>query len=68
MYELRVRLKDMEPPVWRELRVQGDTTLDELHEVLQVTMGWTNSHLYLFHRWREIWRAGPGMAEGSGLS
>lgn len=49
LYALRVQLKDIEPPVWRELRVRGDTTLDELHEVLQVAMGWTNSHLYLFH-------------------
>lgn len=49
LYELRVQLKDIEPPVWRELRVPRRMTLDELHEVLQVAMGWTNSHLYLFH-------------------
>jgi len=49
LYELRVRVKDIGPPVWRELRLRGDTTLDKLHEVLQVAMGWTDSHLYLFH-------------------
>ena len=49
LYELRMQVKDIEPPVWRELRLRGDTTLAELHEVLQVAMGWTNSHLYLFH-------------------
>ena len=49
LYELRVQVKDIEPPVWRELRLRGDTALDELHEVLQVAMGWANSHLYLFH-------------------
>jgi hypothetical protein len=49
MYELRVRLKDIQPPVWRDVRVPADITLNRLHEVLQVAMGWTNSHLYLFH-------------------
>lgn len=48
-YELHVQLKDIEPPVWRELRVPADITLDALHEVLQAAMGWTNTHLYLFH-------------------
>jgi len=49
LYELRVQLKGVDPPVWRMLQVRRDTTLHHLHEVLQVAMGWTNSHLYLFH-------------------
>lgn len=49
LYELRVQLKAVDPPVWRLLQVRWDTTLHHLHEVLQVAMGWTNSHLYLFH-------------------
>lgn len=47
-YELRVQLRDIEPPVWRELRVSGDTTLAKLHAVLQVALGWENCHLYMF--------------------
>ena len=49
LYELRVQLKDIQPPVWRDVRVPRDMTLDRLHEVLQMAMGWTNTHLYLFH-------------------
>ncbi len=49
MYELRVVMKDIEPPVWRTIQVPESTTLHRLHQVLQVAMGWTNSHLYLFH-------------------
>lgn len=36
------------PPVWRSLLVAGDATLGWLHAVLQVSMGWTNSHLHVF--------------------
>lgn len=49
LYELRVVLKDTEPPIWRVIQVPEHATLHRLHEVLQVAMGWTNSHLYLFH-------------------
>lgn len=48
-YELRVVLKDIKPPIWRVIRVPGNTTLHRLHQVIQAVMGWTNSHLYLFH-------------------
>src|SRR3989337_1269294 len=49
LYELKVVMKHIEPPVWRTIQVPENATLHRLHEVLQVAMGWTNSHLYLFH-------------------
>lgn len=48
VYELRVTLRDVSPPVWRRIRVWDDCTLDRLHLVLQVAMGWENCHLYEF--------------------
>ena len=48
LYELKVVLKEIKPPIWREVEVSGDMTLHQLHQGLQVVMGWTNSHLYLF--------------------
>jgi hypothetical protein len=48
IYQLKVVLLGSEPPVWRRLRVPGDATLDWLHAVLQVAIGWTNSHLHQF--------------------
>ena len=47
-YQLKVVLLGTEPPVWRRLRVPGDAHLDWLHTVLQVAIGWTNSHLHAF--------------------
>ncbi len=48
IYQLKVILLESEPPVWRRLQVPGDATLEWLHAVLQVTIGWTNSHLHQF--------------------
>ncbi len=46
--QLKVVLLDSEPPVWRRIQVPGDASLDWLHAVLQVAIGWTNSHLHQF--------------------
>jgi hypothetical protein len=45
---VNVSLRDTEPSVWRRLVVPGDTTLDDLHDVLQAAMGWSDSHLHRF--------------------
>lgn len=48
LYQIKVTLKDIKPPIWRRLVLSSTTPLDELHEILQVAMGWTDSHLHLF--------------------
>ncbi len=48
LYQLQVVLLDSEPLIWRRLQVPGDATLAWLHAVLQVAVGWTNSHLHQF--------------------
>ena len=48
IYQLKVTLKGIRPPVWRRFQVASDTSLDELHEVIQIVMGWYNCHLYMF--------------------
>lgn len=47
-YQLKVTLAGTKPPIWRRLIVPGDIRLHELHEVIQVAMPWTNSHLHQF--------------------
>ncbi|WP_220433260.1 plasmid pRiA4b ORF-3 family protein [Kocuria coralli] len=47
-FRLRVDLLGTKPPVWRRIEVPGDITLPRLHEVIQTTMGWTDSHLHRF--------------------
>jgi Plasmid pRiA4b ORF-3-like protein len=48
VFELRVSLRHIEPPIWRTLRVPADVPLGILHEVLQAAFGWQNSHLHDF--------------------
>jgi hypothetical protein len=48
IYALEIALTGSKPRIWRRVRVLEDASLHTLHSVLQVTMGWTNSHLYQF--------------------
>ena len=48
IYHLKVVLIGTKPPIWRRLQVPGNANLGWLHAVLQVAMGWTNSHLHQF--------------------
>ena len=48
-YTLHIHLADIEPPIWRRVVVPGAISLHTLHKMLQVVMGWENSHLYLYH-------------------
>ena len=48
LYHLEVVLNRVEPQVRRRLQVPGNANLGWLHAVIQVTMGWTNSHLHQF--------------------
>lgn len=48
VYQLKVTLRGIRPPIWRRLEIRSDLTLERLHNVLQVAMGWTDSHLHAF--------------------
>lgn len=47
-YRVRIDLDGSQPRIWRRLELASDLTLAELHDVLQVAMGWTDSHLHHF--------------------
>ena len=48
IYQLKITLKAIRPPIWRRFQVPGDHTLDRVHRVIQRVMGWTDSHLHEF--------------------
>jgi len=39
--------------IWRRLRVQGNTSLGDLHHIIQIAMGWGNEYLHCFHIYGE---------------
>lgn len=45
---MRIELTDTAPLIWREVDVPTSLTLRTLHEVIQVTMGWLDYHLWEF--------------------
>ena len=48
IYQIRVDLREIRPPIWRRFLVTRDIRLDQLHLVLQAVIGWDNYHLYQF--------------------
>lgn len=48
IYELRITLRGTKPPIWRRVAVEADVTLAELHEIVQIAMGWLDGHLHQF--------------------
>lgn len=48
IYQLKITLKDVRPPIWRRVQVASDRTLGKLHQIIQEAMGWANSHLHSF--------------------
>ena len=48
IYQIRITLRGIEPPIWRRIQLRSNTPLDRLHDIIQVVMGWTNSHLHQF--------------------
>ncbi|MCL4490018.1 MAG: hypothetical protein M1570_18095 [Chloroflexi bacterium] len=48
IYQLKVTLQDSHPAIWRRIQVADNILLPHLHGVLQLAMGWMNSHLHSF--------------------
>jgi len=49
IYQLRVVLRGISPLIWRRLLVRSETTLAQLHTILQVVLAWSDEHLHSFH-------------------
>ena len=45
---LRITLQDIQPAIWRRVDAPLSSTLMALHDIIQVAMGWTDSHLFEF--------------------
>ena len=45
---VRIELLDTDPQIWREVEVPTSVTLKVLHDIVQITMGWLDQHLWEF--------------------
>ena len=52
---VRVDIAHASPPIWRRLELSSSLFLDEVHQVLQVAFGWSDSHLHRFALGSSVW-------------
>ena len=52
-YVLRITLVGSSPRVWREMAVPSTIKLSSLAHVIVLAMGWEESHLSFFKKWRK---------------
>jgi hypothetical protein len=55
IFQLKITLLGIEPPIWRRIHVSSTIRLCCLHNVLQAVMGWTDSHLHQFEKDGKSW-------------
>lgn len=48
-YRIKIELRDSNPLIWRRVMVPAEITFERLHDVIQISMGWLNNHLYDFN-------------------
>jgi Plasmid pRiA4b ORF-3-like protein len=48
VYQLRIRLNDISPLIWRRLLVTRTTSIADLHAWIQTACAWSDSYLHRF--------------------
>ncbi len=48
IFQIKISLIGAKPPIWRRLLVTSSTDLSKLHDIIQIAMGWTDTHLHQF--------------------
>jgi Plasmid pRiA4b ORF-3-like protein len=54
-FQLKITLLGVHPQIWRHIQIPITTRLCCLHDVIQVVMGWTDSHLHQFEKDGKFW-------------
>ncbi len=55
VYQLKITLLGIKPPIWRRIQVPNILLLCCLHDALQAVLGWTDSHLHQFVKDDTYW-------------
>jgi hypothetical protein len=48
IYHTKIAIHGISPMVWRRLRILGNTSLAQLHHIIQVSYGWDDDYLHQF--------------------
>lgn len=47
-YQVKISIMEIKPVIWRRLRIPGNITFQQLHQIIQAAFGWLDYHLYKF--------------------
>lgn len=47
-YQIKITLEDSNPVIWRRIIVPEEITFKKLHDIIQISMGWKDQHMYDF--------------------
>lgn len=48
IYQFHILLLQISPAIWRRILIRNDSSVADLHHVLQIVMGWNDTHLHRF--------------------
>lgn len=54
IYQVKIQLEGVRPPIWRRILLSSGVTLSKFHDIIQLSMGWTDSHLHMFEKDGEL--------------
>lgn len=55
VFQLHIRLREIEPMIWRRIQVWDDAKLPQLHRILQMLFNWEDYHLHDFLIGRRVY-------------
>ena len=48
VYQIKITIRDIEPPIWRRIVIPSNITFAKFHKIIQAGFGWQDYHLYAF--------------------
>ncbi len=48
IYQIRARIRKISPIIYRRILIQSDSSLADLHYILQILFGWSDTYLHQF--------------------
>lgn len=54
VYQVKLTLKHITPPIWRRILIHPEITLKRFHQIIQKLLGWYDYHLYQFRAKEQI--------------
>ena len=48
IYKLHIWIRQISPMIWRRILVRSESSIAQLHDIIQIAFGWSDTHLHRF--------------------